>query len=85
MRTRDSRSNSGPPTSTGARSRRLRRPAVSAEWVTQQILAPGALRFVDEEGRGIVLSAVETGAAPANLLTSGRKTYSSTLRFRISK
>lgn len=64
MRTRDTRSNSGPPTSSGARSRR---PAVSVEWVTQQILAPGALRFLDDEGRGIVLSAVETGGRPGEL------------------
>ncbi|WP_053247188.1 site-specific integrase [Ensifer adhaerens] len=67
MRTRDTRSNSGPPASSGSRSRRPRRPAVSAEWVTTQILAPGALRFLDDEGRGIVLSAVETGGRPGDL------------------
>lgn len=37
------------------------RPAFSREWITQRLLAPGALAGLDSEARGVLLGMVNTG------------------------
>jgi integrase len=43
------------------------RPPFPLEWVKTQVLRPGALAGMNEEGRAIVLTLIETGARPSEI------------------
>jgi integrase len=43
------------------------RPPFPLEWVKTQVLRPGALAGMNEEGRAVVLTIIETGARPSEI------------------
>lgn len=44
------------------------RPPFSVDWITKQILAPGALAKLNDQARGIVLALIETGCRPSEII-----------------
>lgn len=46
---------------------KISRPPFSVEWIRDVIMRPGALATMNEEGRGVVLALIETGARPSEL------------------
>ncbi|MDK1376753.1 MULTISPECIES: DUF6538 domain-containing protein [unclassified Sinorhizobium] len=47
--------------------RARRRPPFPTAWIAERILAPDALRALNDQARGIVLAMVDTGARPSEL------------------
>ena len=47
--------------------RKKKRPPFPVDWITGKVLKPGALATMNDEGRGILLIIIETGARPSEI------------------